>query len=121
MVSAAKHAMRNHHRTGKLWVIVEPRSNTMRTNIHQSRLPLCFDDADAIIFTPASDRGLNKDEVLDVHLVCQHIGSHAQVLPHAKAIIEYLSQHAEADDDILILSNGGFDNIHQQLLKTLQA
>ena len=43
MVSAAKASM---HGKGRLWVLVEPRSNTMRTRIHQQRLPLCFDAAD---------------------------------------------------------------------------
>ncbi len=120
MVSAAKHAMKHQQRTGQLWVIVEPRSNTMRSNIHQTRLPACFDDADQVIFTPASHRNLADDEVLDTHWVCKQIGAHAQVLPHADAIIQHLVKHAHPNDDILILSNGGFDGIHQRLLHTLQ-
>ena len=117
MVSAAKHAMRSD---GKLWVIVEPRSNTMRSRIHQDRLPQCFADADMVIFTPASDRNLAANEVLDAGLVCKNIGNHAQVLENVDSIIQELSSHAQAGDDILILSNGGFDGIHQKLLKALQ-
>jgi len=47
IVSAAKAAMKTD---GKLWVVLEPRSNTMRTRIHQERLPTCFDAADQVIF-----------------------------------------------------------------------
>jgi len=116
MVSAAKHSMKT---AGKLWVVVEPRSNTMRTRIHQAVLPQCFGDADQVIFTPPSSHKLNSDEVLDVALVCQNIGAHAQTLPNAAAIIEHMKQYAQTGDDILILSNGGFDGIHQKLLNAL--
>ena len=116
MVSAARHAMKTD---GRLWVIVEPRSNTMRTRIHQDRLPKCFDDADRVIFAPASDRNLEADEVLDTELVCSLIGDHAVVLPDVDSIIDYIAAGSAFGDDLLILSNGGFDGIHQRLLKTL--
>ena len=118
MVSAAKHAMRSD---GKLWVIVEPRSNTMRSRIHQERLPQCFTDADMVIFTPAEDSKLTRDKILDVDLVCKQIGSHAQVLANVDCIIQEVCSHAQTGDDILILSNGGFDGIHKKLLKALQS
>ncbi|OIO71361.1 MAG: UDP-N-acetylmuramate:L-alanyl-gamma-D-glutamyl-meso-diaminopimelate ligase [Zetaproteobacteria bacterium CG12_big_fil_rev_8_21_14_0_65_55_1124] len=116
IVSAAKAAMKSD---GKLWVIVEPRSNTMRTRIHEKRLPLCFDAADGVIFSQPSSRNLAPDEVLDAQGVCATIGPHAQVLPDAAAIIDYLAKHAATGDDILILSNGGFDGIHKHLLEKL--
>jgi len=116
IVSAAKASMKS---AGKLRVIVEPRSNTMRTRIHQDRLPLCFGDADEVIFAQPSSRNLRPDEVLDVQAVCKTIGPHASVLPDAAAIIEHLSAHAACGDDILILSNGGFDGIHKRLLERL--
>ncbi|MDQ6953102.1 MAG: cyanophycin synthetase, partial [Mariprofundaceae bacterium] len=117
MVSAAKAAM---HRKGKLWVIVEPRSNTMRTNIHQQRLPQCFDAADVVIFIPPSHRNLADDEVLDIDAVCLGIGKKAQVIQDTQSIIAYIAIHAQDGDDILILSNGGFEDIHQRLLTTLK-
>ncbi len=116
MVSAAKHAMRKE---GKLWVIVEPRSNTMRSRIHQNRLPECFEDADVVIFSPASDRNLASNELLDTDLVCKNIGDHAQVIADVDSIIQKVSTHAQTGDDVLILSNGGFDGIHKKLLKRL--
>ena len=118
MVSAAKHAMKSD---GKLWVIVEPRSNTMRTRIHQDRLPYCFNDADRVIFAPAEDRNLEPHEVLDTAQVCRLIGDHAVVLPDVESIIEYIASGSVPGDDLLVLSNGGFDGIHQRLLKRLLA
>ncbi len=105
----------------RLWIIVEPRSNTMRTRIHQQQLPHCFDGADRVIFVPASGRNLQPDNVLDAEAVCREIGSHAQVLPDVDAIIDCLKLESRAGDHVLILSNGGFDGIHQRMLEALNS
>jgi UDP-N-acetylmuramate: L-alanyl-gamma-D-glutamyl-meso-diaminopimelate ligase len=116
IVAAAKAAMKG---AGSLWVVLEPRSNTMRTRVHQDRLPGCFDAADEVIFVPASSRNLAPHEVLDALAVCTAIGEKARVLPDVAAIIEHIAAHAQPGDDILILSNGGFDGIHGRLLTAL--
>jgi len=103
----------------RLWAIVEPRSNTMRTRTHQQRLPRCFDGANRVIFVPASSRNLQPDDVLDTNAVCRDIGEQAQVLPDVDAIIECLKREARAGDHVLVLSNGNFGNIHQRLLTAL--
>ena len=118
IVSAAKAAMKS---TGKLWVIVEPRSNTMRSRIHQERLPDCFSGADHVIFVPASDRNLPSHEVLDTEAVCSAVGSHARVLPDVSTIIGHLAKQLNDGDDVVILSNGGFDGIHSKLLERLKS
>jgi len=117
MVSAAKAAMVGK---GRLRVVLEPRSNTMRSRIHQERLPACFDAADEVLFVPASDRNLAPDAVLNVDAVCAAIGEKARVLPDAGAIIAHLTEHAGQGDDVLILSNGGFEGIHKRLLERLR-
>lgn len=116
VVAAARAAMKGR---GRLWVVVEPRSNTMRTRIHQQALPACFAAADQVVFVPASDRNLSASDVLDVAEVCREIGGHAVVLPDVEAIIAHVRTHASDGDDVLILSNGGFDGIHQRLLAAL--
>ncbi|MDQ7010749.1 MAG: UDP-N-acetylmuramate:L-alanyl-gamma-D-glutamyl-meso-diaminopimelate ligase [Mariprofundaceae bacterium] len=105
---------------GRLWVVVEPRSNTMRTKIHQARLPACFDGADFVMFVPPAALGMRQDELLDVEAVCRDIGAHAQVLANAETIVDFISAHARAGDHVLILSNGDFGGIHQKLLQELQ-
>jgi len=131
MVSAARASMKRHGGAGKLWVVVEPRSNTMRGRIHQDRLPQCFEDADEVVFVPPSDRNLLPEQVLDVGKVCDAIhhnarkqgaaGSHARVLADAGAVIRHISSHGRAGDEVLILSNGGFEGIHRRLLDSLRA
>ncbi len=105
---------------GRLWVVVEPRSNTMRSRIHQQQLPGCFAAADRVLFVPPDARKLRPDEVLDVGAVCRDIGGQATVLPDAAAIIEMLGHEGLPHDRVLILSNGGFEGIHRRLLERLQ-
>ncbi|MDQ6999125.1 MAG: UDP-N-acetylmuramate:L-alanyl-gamma-D-glutamyl-meso-diaminopimelate ligase [Mariprofundus sp.] len=121
MVTAAKASMVQTGSHGKLWVVVEPRSNTMRTRIHQDRLPLCFDAADRVVFAEPSRRNLKQDEVLDAQAVCNQIGSHAHLLGSVASIVDYIAAGAEPNDHILVLSNGGFDGIHQRLLDAMEA
>ncbi|ATX82678.1 UDP-N-acetylmuramate: L-alanyl-gamma-D-glutamyl-meso-diaminopimelate ligase [Mariprofundus ferrinatatus] len=119
MVAAAKASMRRGGSKGELWVIVEPRSNTMRTRIHQERLPLCFAAADHVLLAEPSRRNLQDHEVLDAGAVCAAIGSHAWLLPDADTIVAQVRERAKAGDHLLVLSNGGFDGIHGKLLKAL--
>ncbi|MDQ7001311.1 MAG: UDP-N-acetylmuramate:L-alanyl-gamma-D-glutamyl-meso-diaminopimelate ligase [Ghiorsea sp.] len=120
IVDAVKSTMKG---LGKLWVVLEPRSNTMRTNIHQDRLPDSLLSADHVIFTPPSERNIAKKDLLDVNKVCKTLQNNnieAKVIENTQNIIEIITQHAKKHDIILILSNGGFENIHQRLLNTLK-
>ncbi len=116
MVEAAKASMRHAGNDASLWVIVEPRSNTMRTRIHQDRLPSCFDAADRIVFAAPSQRNLNVADVLDAEAVCQQIGAHACVMNSVASIVDLVAEGVLPHDHVLVLSNGGFDGIHQRLL-----
>jgi len=107
------------HGKGRLWVVVELRSNTMRANIHQERLPQCFDSADFVIFTPPSERNLAPEDVLDVRTVCRAIGDNAQMLENAEEIVRHVTSLTASGDHILVLSNGGFDHIHERFLRAL--
>ncbi|PJA34485.1 MAG: UDP-N-acetylmuramate:L-alanyl-gamma-D-glutamyl-meso-diaminopimelate ligase [Zetaproteobacteria bacterium CG_4_9_14_3_um_filter_53_7] len=116
MVRAARASMKKSASAGRLWVIVEPRSNTMRTRIHQERLPLCFDAADQVVFAPPSDRNLRPEQVLDAVEVCRRIGSHASVIADVAGIVDFVAGGVKAGDHVLVLSNGGFEGIHKRLL-----
>jgi len=118
VVEAAKAHMRGK---GRLWTVVEPCSSTMRTHTHEKRLTQCFEKADFVIFTPPSRRNMKPGEILDVKAVCKSIGEYAQVLANTESIVRHVVDLAAPDDCILILSNGGFDNIHKRFLQALSA
>jgi len=107
---------------GKLWVVIEPRSNTMRSHIHQSSLPQALLKANHVIFTPPATRQTAPQDLLDVDKVCTTLKNHdidAKVLETTAEIIENITKHAKSDDIVLILSNGAFDGIHHKLLHAL--
>jgi len=116
VVTAARSTMGDN---GRLWVVIEPRSNTMRGRIHEKQLPQCFRGANFVIFTPPSQRNLEPGAVLDVQAVCRAIGKHARVLADVDEIVRHIASQAVSGDYILILSNGSFDNIHSRLLQAL--
>lgn len=99
--------------------VLEPRSNTMRLGKHKEQIAPALALADEVLlFQPA---GLDWDlkDVIDA------IGPQARLFDDIENIIHYLQQQHLANDTgkrhILIMSNGGFDNIHQRLLAALQS
>ncbi len=99
----------------KIWAIIEPRSNTMKMGIHQNELAASANLADtALWFEPAGLEWGLKDAILSAK-----VANDQQVLNSTDAIIDQLAQNAQSGDAIIIMSNGGFEGIHQRLLKNL--
>jgi len=99
----------------KIWAIIEPRSNTMKMGIHQNELAASANLADtALWFEPAGLEWGLKDAILNAN-----VANDQQVLNSTDAIINHLAQNAQSGDAIIIMSNGGFEGIHQRLLKKL--
>ncbi|MDQ6950329.1 MAG: UDP-N-acetylmuramate:L-alanyl-gamma-D-glutamyl-meso-diaminopimelate ligase [Mariprofundales bacterium] len=121
VVTAMRAKMDRSGNSGRVWVIIEPRSNTMRRQIHTTRLPSSLVAADRVIFARPCDARLNDEDLLDVDAICHAIGSHASAHIDASAIIAAISPELLAGDVVLILSNGGFDGIHQRLLQALSS
>ena len=48
-------------------------------------------------------------------------GKHARHLASVQDIVDVVGREARAGDLVVVMSNGGFDNIHQRLLEALEA
>ncbi|MEO5362732.1 MAG: UDP-N-acetylmuramate:L-alanyl-gamma-D-glutamyl-meso-diaminopimelate ligase [Magnetococcus sp. DMHC-8] len=110
--------------SARLWVVLEPRSNTMRTRVHQDRLASAFAAADRVILARPQPRGLTADQLLDVEAVvaqCNQGGepSAAVVVADAHEAVVLLGRHCLPGDHVVIMSNGGFDGIHHKLQQEL--
>jgi len=104
----------------RIWAIIEPRSNTMKMGIHQDSLAQSVALADYTLwYEPAGLEWGLKDVIDRANLSNEHNGSQ-QVLPSVDAIIEHIRTHAQAGDAIVIMSNGGFEGIHERLLVALR-
>ncbi len=99
--------------SAKIFVILEPRSNTMKLGIHKNELAAALTDADRVImFKP-------QNLPWDAASVMRQLNN-AKVFESVAQIIKQLKNEVLPGDYVLIMSNGGFENIHQRLLDELR-
>ena len=109
----------------RIWAVIEPRSNTMKMGIHQDSLASSAALADHTIWYEPAGLEWGLQEVIEHatnlgnSTAATSLLNPQQVMPSVDAIIEHLKVHAQAGDAIIIMSNGGFENIHQRLLTAL--
>ena len=108
---------------GRLIAVFEPRTNTSMRSIFQNEYPGVFDPADIICIRkppllekiPSWQRFSSEQLVEDL----RNCGKDAHYFPDTDTIHDFLLITARAGDIVLIMSNGGFDNIHERLLENL--
>lgn len=103
----------------KVWAIIEPRSNTMKMGIHQESLAPSAALADYTLWYEPSGLEWGLKEVIEQAKTNDLSLNPQQVLSSTEAIIEHITTHANAGDAIIIMSNGGFEGIHERLLLAL--
>jgi UDP-N-acetylmuramate: L-alanyl-gamma-D-glutamyl-meso-diaminopimelate ligase len=108
----------------RIWAVFEPRSATSCRRIFQKDFARAFDAADETVIAavfrsnlPESER-LSADELVGE---LRHAGRHARHIPSVEGIVSTVVQEARPGDVVIIMSNGGFDQIHQKLLHALAA
>ncbi len=108
----------------RLIVVFEPRTNSSRRAIFQSDYALAFDAADFVLIrehTPLEN--IPTEEQFSSSRLARDIcqgGSAASCFPDTEAILLYLTDYVQKGDVVVILSNGGFENIHERLLTILR-
>ena len=109
----------------RVWAIFEPRSNTTRRNHFQIELAEALRLAKRVVVAevarleqvPPEER-LNPAQLMaDIRAA----GVEADYLPTADEIVAHVVPQAQPGDILCVLSNGGFDNIHQKLIDALEA
>lgn len=96
----------------RILAVLEPRSNTMKLGVMKQALPDSLRDAD-LVFCYGANLGWSAQEAL------QPIAHKSQVFDDLPAMVQAICQVAQSGDHILVMSNGGFGGIHQQLLDAL--
>lgn len=116
-------AIRPFYPQGRLIAVFEPRTNTSMRNIFQEVYPAAFEMADLICIRkppllnkiPEHDRFSSKQLVADLKAK----GKDAHYFSDTDTIVDFLIDIVKSKDVILIMSNGGFDGIHEKVLKKL--
>ena len=104
----------------RIWAIIEPRSNTMKMGIHQDSLAESAALADHTLWYEPTGLEWGLKEVIENTNSANPNMGNQQVLSSIDAIIKHIDTHAKAGDAIVIMSNGGFEGIHQRLLTALR-
>ncbi len=108
-ISETIKALRQKAGTQRILAVLEPRSNTMKLGVHQHTFAPSLQGADAVfIYQPPQQAWALPTE-----------GLNAQIFQDTEALLQALLQAAQSGDHVLIMSNGGFADIHQRLLARL--
>jgi UDP-N-acetylmuramate: L-alanyl-gamma-D-glutamyl-meso-diaminopimelate ligase len=116
-------AVRPYYPGARVLAVFEPRTNTSKRNVFQGVYPEAFSQADLVCVREAP--GVEKiapEERFDARKLVEDIralGREALYFPDTDRIVEFLKKEAREGDLVLIMSNGGFDNIHARLLEGL--
>ena len=103
-------ALRQRSGDRRIICVLEPRSNTMLLGGHRHSLARSLDKADqAIVLRPSNARW-------DLFSIANGKISISDSVPD---IVQSLAGDARDGDQIVIMSNGSFDNIHQKLIDAL--
>lgn len=107
--------LRNKVGDSKIIAVLEPRSSTMKLGVHKDTLAASLAAADSVYLYQPDNIKWSVDEIAEQ---CQ------QPVYTNRDITEFVSEivkEAQPGDQILVMSNGGFEGIHTKLLDALQA
>jgi UDP-N-acetylmuramate: L-alanyl-gamma-D-glutamyl-meso-diaminopimelate ligase len=117
-------AIRERYPTDRIWAVFEPRSQTCRRKIFEQEFIKSFDPADTVVVARVFGSGkLTEDEQLSPDAVVEGVrarGKIAETFDTTDEIVDYISRNATPGDQIVVMSNGGFDGIHRKLLEKLR-
>ncbi|PIE62241.1 MAG: UDP-N-acetylmuramate:L-alanyl-gamma-D-glutamyl-meso-diaminopimelate ligase [Desulfobacter postgatei] len=118
-------AVKPFYPQGRLVAVFEPRTNTSMRNIFQAVYPACFDQADLVcICSPGVKKNIPEKERFSPERLTRDICKRGRAAHHfhdPDQVIDFLALALRPKDLVLIMSNGGFGNIHQRLLERLGA
>ena len=108
----------------RLLVVFEPRTNSSRRAVFQADYARVFDGADRVFIrepvpldtVPLEEQFSSSRLAADL----RSLGKDAASYVDTDSILEALIQTCQGGDIVVILSNGGFDGIHERLLTLLK-
>ena len=116
-------AVKGKYPRRRLVVVFEPRSNSSRRNIFQAQYAESFDAGDLMMIReppmtekiPVGDRFSSQRLVSDLRAK----GLEAHAFADTDSLLATLLTVVREGDMVLIMSNGGFDNLHRRLLEAM--
>lgn len=103
----------------RIIVVLEPRSNTMKLGAMKQALPGSLKEADLVFGYGA----LSGKDALDWNLgeALLPLAEKATAFHDLDSMVEKIVEVTRSGDHILVMSNGGFGNVHQKILDRLHS
>src|SRR5262249_2164019 len=117
-------AIRQRNPQARIWAVFEPRSQTCRRRVFEQAFIEAFEPADiTVIARVFGSSHLDPEQTLSPTRVADRIrlrGGNASTFGSTDDIVRHLASEVRPGDHVVIMSNGGFDNIHNKLLEKLR-
>ncbi len=101
--------------TGRLIAVIEARSNTMKMGYHQKTLAGALSPADMVCWYRS------QATRLDLDAIAGETTTDLRCIDTTQGILDVLADEVQAGDHVVIMSNGGFEGLHQRLLALLES
>lgn len=98
----------------RIIAIAQLGSNSMKMGAHGDALGPAFLEADEIHILQPDDKSW------DVRAMLKPVVHKTQIHENVSAIVEVVSNHTKSTDHVLVMSNKGFEGIHQKLADALR-
>jgi UDP-N-acetylmuramate: L-alanyl-gamma-D-glutamyl-meso-diaminopimelate ligase len=117
-------AIKTTHPDNRLWAVFEPRSATSCRRVFQADFARAFAEsgADEIILAAVFRSTLPDEERLSLDQLVHDVrkaGRRIRYIPRVDDIVATIADEAREGDLVVIMSNGGFEGIHDKLLRAL--
>lgn len=112
-IAATLKGLRAATTKGRLLAVIEPRSNTMRLGALRERLIDSVADADGVFWFQPAGLDWSMDELVATQ------GDHAHLYSDINTLVQAVVTQASPLDRIVVMSNGGFEGVHERLLTAL--
>jgi len=117
-------ALRAAHPEGRIRAVFEPRSASSCRKIFQQAFADSFHAADDVIIAAVFRSSLPDDQRLSGDQLAADVragGTPARHIPDVDRIVEALVRERRENDQVVLMSNGGFGGIHGKLLDALRS
>lgn len=98
--------------SARILAVLEPRSNTMKLGTMSAQLSASLERADQVFC-------YNHKLGWDVAAALASLGSKAQCFEDIEQLVSSVVANACEGDHVLVMSNGGFDGVHERILQSL--
>jgi UDP-N-acetylmuramate: L-alanyl-gamma-D-glutamyl-meso-diaminopimelate ligase len=112
-LAGVRNKVKQQAKNSRVLAVLEPRSNTMKSGIHKDSLPKAFVDADMVFVYLDDEVTWSADDM------ASHCKPPCVVASSINTLVDNICQQTIPGDIIVVMSNGGFGDIHNKLLKSL--